>query len=109
MVVCQLNVRRSFVRPDKANPVLIVHPDRMLTFAVAHQRFQAISGWGTQVRKDRRGIDHFQFAPDDPENVGWKAFTGLSVKGGCRDFILEAPDHAANVSSFDTFASECIT
>jgi hypothetical protein len=44
VVINKFNVFRAFCSPDEANPEPIIHPDRMLAFAVAFERVKPI-GW----------------------------------------------------------------
>ena len=45
MIVDDFDVDRACVRPSKADPVLIVDPDRMLARPIAFEGFESISGW----------------------------------------------------------------
>src|SRR5208282_4390076 len=46
VVVRDLDRRRSFFRPDEANPELVVDPDAVLALAVSFKRFEPVAGRG---------------------------------------------------------------
>jgi hypothetical protein len=42
-MVGNLNVRRTCIGPNEANPELIVNPDAVLSRSITYQRFEAIA------------------------------------------------------------------
>jgi hypothetical protein len=48
--------------PDKANTILVVYANAMLTLAIAGQFFEPVSWWNSQVFNPRRGVQHGQLS-----------------------------------------------
>src|SRR5690625_7730874 len=57
VVVNDLHLLRSGVRPHEADPPLVVDPDAVLSGPVTLERFEPITGWGAEVVKHPRGPD----------------------------------------------------
>jgi len=57
MVVHNLDLRWAFRRPNKANPKLVVYPDRVLPLAIARERLKAIAWRRPQVAEIARGVE----------------------------------------------------
>jgi hypothetical protein len=77
VVVYDLHVRRTFRRPDKAHPELIIDPDRVLPLAIARQRLKTIAWGRPQITEIARGVEVAEFPACHPDQISWKAF-GLS-------------------------------
>ena len=66
MIIYNFHLLRSVVVPDEADSPLIIDSDRVLTFAIAVQRFQMIPGRNPQILKRTRRRQIFEFAIGDP-------------------------------------------
>jgi len=51
VIIDDLHIARSIVRPYKANAILSIDPNAVLSSPIAAQRFQAIAGWNSQFFK----------------------------------------------------------
>src|SRR5262245_46639161 len=61
--------RFSFI-PNKANPPLVIDPDRILSFPVCLQRFQPVARRNTQISKHPRLIQQTELSQGHVLNVG---------------------------------------
>jgi hypothetical protein len=73
VVVHDFNVERIGVTPYKANAVLIVDADAVLTFAVFRQRFKMVSAWNCQVREAGGPMQNCEFLQGGASDVSWNA------------------------------------
>jgi len=60
VVVSDLHIVGSVVSPPKADPVLVVNPNAVLTLPVRPQLFEAVPVWLRQVVKGDRPVDTVQ-------------------------------------------------
>jgi hypothetical protein len=102
VIIRHLNVNRTIRGPNETYPELVVDPDRMLPFPVAAQRFESVAGRRPQITKGRGGVKVTKLASCNRQDAGRDALPAFTVKHGFRPRILEAFDHATNVSSDDT-------
>ena len=64
-MVGNLNVRRSCIGPNEADPELIVDADAVLSRSITYQRFEAITRRRFQIFKHGRGLQHRELASRD--------------------------------------------
>src|SRR4051812_10596039 len=85
--------------PTKADPVLAVDPNTVLTMAVARQRFQVIPGRKQKVGDLLRTIQRDEPPPGDEFNVQKSnhAFTAEQALGLATP---KAPDHIYSLAAF---------
>ncbi len=77
VVIRDFNFPGVVIVPSKTNAVLIVNPDTELTFAVAMQFFEPVSGRISQVFQPNREVDSLQLANREPDDVAkFPAFSG---------------------------------
>ena len=92
MVVRDLHLVGSVHLPDKADAILIVDANAMLTGSVSLQSLQPVSGWEAQVAQIGRGLDLVELADGDLANRR-PAFAKPCFKELPCLVVLEAPDH----------------
>jgi len=68
VVIADLNIRRTNVRPDEADPVLVVDADAALPSSVAVQSLETIGRRHLEVFKPGGGIEHDQLSHRDTLN-----------------------------------------
>jgi hypothetical protein len=69
MVVDNLDLFWSFIRPSEYDPPLIVYADRMPSPKITAQDFQAISRRRRKIAQDGRVVELHQLAACDPGNI----------------------------------------
>jgi hypothetical protein len=57
MVIHDLGLGWAFGRPNKAQPELVLDPDRMLPLAIARQRLKTVAWRRPQVAEIARGVE----------------------------------------------------
>ena len=62
MIIDNFDVQRSFVRPAKADPPLLVDPNAPLARAITLQGFQTVAGRRSHVLQLHGLIQHIEFA-----------------------------------------------
>jgi hypothetical protein len=95
VIVHDLYVGRTVVRPTEANAPLVIDPNRKLTFAAAFESFEAVGGRGPQVIERFSSIKGFELASRDLENLNRKALGTPAVEYGLGGLALEVPDQRA--------------
>jgi hypothetical protein len=68
VIISDLNIKSIACLPAKANPILIVDSDAVLSRAISLQRLQAIRWWRRQVPKFFGAVDLNQFPKRDRKN-----------------------------------------
>jgi len=63
MIINYLNICRSCCRPAEADAELIVHPDAVLPFPVASERFETVARWHTEILQSGGNLKLTQLAP----------------------------------------------
>ena len=96
MVIDDLDLSRTFIGPDEANPELIVQADAVLTGAIPAQCFQAISWRRAQERQGLSGIELLQLAHRDPLKYA-ELLRRTSFEQRASVFAAEREDHRDNV------------
>ena len=96
MIVHDLNLRRSCVRPNEADSPLVVDSDAVLTLSTAFQRFELIA-WGRA--KEVQSLSRMNLRKLSLRNarVGSKPFDRLALEQGLCVFTLEREDHADSI------------
>ena len=102
MVVHDLDLGWAFSRPNKAQPKLVIDPDRVLPLAIARQRLKTISRRRPQVAEFACGVEVAQFSPRHLDQIGRKAPGAFPIEDGFGGLIAEAPNHSRYVSLKDT-------
>jgi hypothetical protein len=81
MIIRDLNIFGSSVRPSEADPILIIDPNRVLAFSVPLQCFQLVVGRRPQIGQFGRPFQLFQFPPCNLPDVMRTGFArGLAVR-----------------------------
>jgi hypothetical protein len=97
VVVNDLHLLWSSVRPHEADPPLVVDPDAVLSDSIALERFESVSGRNAEVLKHRRRSHLTKFAqrhPVDPRINRPHALTTPQMFGV---LATERSDHDARV------------
>jgi hypothetical protein len=84
----------SFLKGE-TNPILVVDPYAVLSFAVAGQRFQAVARRNQQIGDCLRGVQRSQ-APQGDRRDTAEIFDTLPMEEAFRLLASEAPDHTAD-------------
>jgi hypothetical protein len=71
VIVNDLNLRRSELRPHEAHPVLIVDPNAMMPSAITLQRLQPVGRGNPKVSQGSGGIEQFQLPAGDHPQIRW--------------------------------------
>ena len=93
MVIHDLDLLGIRAGPAKANPPLVVDPDRVLAAPAAAQRLQPVARWQAEEGEFDGGIDELEFDDGSLPDVGGQA---PGAAGGPKPFRLtigEAFDH----------------
>jgi hypothetical protein len=70
MIICQLNVKRIAIFPLEADPVLIVHPNTVLSRSVTLQLLQSIIGRSHQIHQTTDTMKNSQFPQRHSRDAG---------------------------------------
>jgi hypothetical protein len=70
VVIDNVNLRRSCIRPTKDDAPLVVDPDTVKSRQVALQRFQPVAGRRPQIFELMSVVEHVQLPLDDPGDSG---------------------------------------
>ena len=93
MIVDDLDVPGFAIAPHKANSPLIVNANADLTFAVAVQSLQTITGRHTQIVELLRRVNRKQLRAGPPLNLRRQIADGVPSKDRCCAFVAKAFDH----------------
>ncbi len=91
MVVDTFHVSRPLRGPDKAQAKLIVHTYRVLTDAIADQRFKSVSWRASKVLKCRGRLKHLKFALENGHHCG-ESTAGLALNNRLSIRTVEGQD-----------------
>jgi hypothetical protein len=81
MIVNDLNIGWAIVGPTKANAILLIDSDAVLSFTVAGQSFKSIARWNLQLVQPLRGVQLVQFScRDAPQLSGTTLSCGFRVE-----------------------------
>jgi hypothetical protein len=92
MVVYDLDVFSTCVRPPKTHPKLVVHTDAVLADAIAFKRLQPIAGRYPQIIQSSRDLQLAQFSASNGCDRG-ESLDPLPISKGSRVSAFEGPDH----------------
>src|SRR6185436_4333699 len=92
VIVHDLNIGRSVVRPTEADAPLIIDPDRVLALPIPLQGFKPIGGRNPKITKPFSCIDCLELATGNLEYLNWEALWALAVEHRLRNLVPEAPD-----------------
>jgi hypothetical protein len=81
MIVDDFDMGRTLLGPIEAYAPLVVDPDRMLTAAVARQRFKPVRGRCPQVVKPAGAIEHVKLS-QRLFSMALKRFTNSPIRAG---------------------------
>jgi hypothetical protein len=102
VIINEFNILWTLRGPDKANPELVVHADRMLPATIAFQGLKPIGGRYPQIVQCGCGVQITQFAPRHLDQISGEAFTRFIVEDCFGQGVFEALDHENSVSLIDT-------
>jgi hypothetical protein len=88
VVINKFNVLWTLRSPDKANPELIVHPDRVLPLAVAFEGLETVGRRSAQIVEYRGGAEICKLAARYLDQIGRKPFANFAVEGGFRKGVF---------------------
>ncbi len=71
MIIHNLNIDWTTIRPREADAELIIDPDAIPTLSVTTQLLQAVSGRRPHVLNRRGPVQLIQLPPRDPPQVRW--------------------------------------
>jgi hypothetical protein len=108
VIVRNFNVHRPFWRPVKANPKLVIDPNRILSSTVTGERLQPIAGWCSKVTPIDGCIKIAELTPRDLDQIGWETLRTLAPKDSLSPPVAKASDHLSYVSIYDTYVKEQI-
>src|SRR3546814_14801535 len=84
MIVGYFDIVGMSARPAKANAVLVINPNRVLTFSIALQLLQLVARRRLQVMKAGRRLDHEKLAPGNTLHAApAPVATGATEEGLC--------------------------
>lgn len=89
MIVDDFNIVGITVTPNETNPPLVIDANGMLTFAIAVQRFQPVTGRGAKVRKRLSVVNLGQFPVPNLKDVLGVTFNVPAFPGCLGCCILE--------------------
>lgn len=89
MVIDKLNVVRAIRFPHEADVPLVVHPDAVLAFTIALERFQTIARGRPQVLNVPRGVEHTLFTSHGRLEIVRESPNRLAAQDGLRRRALE--------------------
>src|SRR5262245_2619914 len=93
MVVDDLHLVGTGVRPDEAYAPLVIDPDGMLAGAVAFQRFEPIRRRNAQIVERDGLIEHGDLPQRPLHEGGRKTFWGFAERDPLGAAVLEGNDH----------------
>lgn len=94
MVVNNFDVVRIFILPNKADAVLVVDPDALLSFAVALERLQPVARRHFQIVQLDGGVENGQPLPGRSPDARRDAAAFAGRPQSLCVLIPEAHDHA---------------
>ena len=97
MVVGDLDVLGAGSGPAEAHSKLVVHSDAVLPYAIALERFEAITRWHPQVRQAVCDLQLPKLAPGDRLNT-FEPLDSFAVRKSLGFGTLERQDHFAIVT-----------
>jgi len=92
MIVNDFYLFCGSVGPDKTNPPSVINPDTLLSFTVASQRFQSVSGRDPQVLQTARTMKVQELSAGSTLECS-KAWDIHVVEQCLRILTPEGPDH----------------
>ncbi len=98
VIVNNFNLVGVPVLPDEAQPVAIVNTDAVLSFTVAAQFLQAVSGRHAQVFWAGSGIQNKQLAQGSMLQLGRQVRMTLSLEQVFRVVVVKGLDHVLSIS-----------
>jgi hypothetical protein len=95
MVVNDLDLFGIGTGPHKAEPELVVDPDRIAPRAVPAERFKPVGRRASQIGQGTGFAEHYQFSPGWPDQVRRKPFAwAVALENRFGANVLETPDHS---------------
>lgn len=93
MIIRNLDALGIAVRPDKAQPPLVIDAYTVLAFTIAFQGFEMVSGRAAQIGQCPGIVEHTQLTPDDLLNIPRQAPRHLAAPYLLGFLVLESSDH----------------
>jgi hypothetical protein len=94
VIVNDLDLLRSLIRPSEHDPPLIIYPDRMPARQVASQGFQVVSRRCRKVAEHSGVIELYQLATSHPGYICRKSLWNTSLlENQLSERTAETPDH----------------
>ncbi|HSH42611.1 MAG TPA: hypothetical protein VK973_10860 [Arenicellales bacterium] len=93
MVIDNLNPISMAIRPDEADPPLLVYKDTVLTRSPAFERFQPVSRRNTQIVQACGVVQHSQFTPRRSLDISGQPPGRLPAPNPFGFTVSEATDH----------------
>ncbi len=69
MIINDFNIKEIIAFSPKANPVLIIDPNAVLSLPVSIQLFQPVGRWDAQILQTSCIVDHNQLSQCDSLNI----------------------------------------
>ena len=99
MIIDDLDIVGTMVRPDEANPPLIVDTNAVLPQSVAAQSLQSVARRDREVQKVVGLMNLSQFALRGALDVGPKAAGEPPLEQGFSVAVSEGADHVGHISA----------
>jgi hypothetical protein len=102
VIVNYLDIDRTRLGPLKADPVLVVDPDAVLSPAIFSESLQSVARRHSKIVEYLRLIDGIQppccYLPEGLRQPLAGSLGVLSVEQVLRSLVLEAPDHFSTIA-----------
>jgi hypothetical protein len=92
VIVHNLDVFSAGRRPTKADAILIIHSNTVLTRTCSFQRLKAVARWDSQVIETARDLELTEFPASDRLDL-FKSFDTTARGERCRVRVSEGQDH----------------
>jgi hypothetical protein len=107
MIIRDLNLRRAALRPTKADPVLSVDPNTVLTLSVLGEGLQMVSGWNPEFLESTDGVQLIKLPEGDlPETLGTTPACLLrapSIEDIFSPLVTERLDHDSMIARISCY------
>jgi hypothetical protein len=90
MVVGKFDLRWTLRSPGEADPILVVHPDTVLSTPITLKGFEAVGRWCPEVAENRGRVQLIKLATGDRPQALWTGPPGHPGVSAVED-ILGAP------------------
>lgn len=109
MIINYLDINRTCLRPQKADPILVIYPDTVLTPAISSESLQPVSRRHSKIL-ERLGLVEGIKSPSGhlPERPRQPLAGSLgipSVKQVLGNLVTERPDHSSIIARVSCYCS----